>query len=99
MLADHRLYLGQAAQQHLRPTLRLGQHLGKVLAGEAGQPGLHLPCRPAQDRQVPQEDPGLPAEGVDELHEAVRRCSVHLGGCSGDQLPVAGQLHLTPLPF
>jgi hypothetical protein len=97
MLADHQLNLWQAAQQHLRPTLLLRQHTGKVPAGEPGQPGLHLPRRPANDRQVPQEDPGLPAEDIDELDEAVRRCSMHLGRCSGDQSPVAGQLHLTPL--
>ena len=43
MLAEHRLNFWQAAQQHLRPTVWLGQHVGKVPAGEAGQPGLHLP--------------------------------------------------------
>ena len=63
---------GQPAQQHLGAALLLRQHVGKVLAGEAGQAGLHLPRRPAHNGQVPQVDPGVPAQRVDQLRQPVR---------------------------
>ena len=102
--AEHRmadvygLGAGQAAQQHLRAALLVGQHVGKVLAGEAGQAGLHLPRRSAHNGQVPQVDPGLPAQRVDQLHQPVRWRRRGLGVGVGDSLPVPGQMNLSPLP-
>ena len=94
-----RLRAGQPTQQDLRPTILLRERLGKMLSGEAGEAGFHLPGRSTNDRQVPQVDPGFPAHNVDQLGKPWRCGCFGIGGGVGDELPIAGILCVAPLEF